>query len=266
MSNKDSDQQAKAGVKSRRISRRAWMRMALYGTPIVAAGTAFGMEPHWLRVRRVNLPAGLGRRVVHFTDTHHKGDAGFLNRVVDTVNAQEPDLICFTGDIMEDAAFLDEALRIFARLKAPMFGVPGNHEYWSGAPFAPIRECFARTGGAWLVDECVDHEGMVIAGRARRKPTLPGGSKAPVLALTHYPLTAEEFTPGETALILAGHSHGGQVRIPFYGAPLLPGQVGPYDMGLFERDGWRLYVNPGIGTWQYPVRLFCRPEITVFEG
>ncbi len=248
----------------RGISRRALLRLALYGTPAAVAGTAFGVEPHWLRVRHIPLPGGPGMRIVHFTDTHHKGDLDYLNRVMDTINELAPDMVCFTGDIMEDTVFLGEALGAFARLKAPLFGVPGNYDYWSGAPFAPIAECFATTGGAWLVDACMEHEGVIIAGRARRKPTLPKDNKKPVLALTHFPLTAEEFAPGETGLILAGHSHGGQVRIPFYGAPMLPDKVGPYDLGLFHREGWRLYVNPGIGTWQYRVRLFCRPEVTVF--
>ena len=249
---------------TRRISRRALLRLAVYGS-IAAAATVTLAEPRWLRIRRLRLEGGPGLRFVHFTDTHHKGALRYLNRVVDAINALEPGFVCFTGDLIEEAVYLDEALGVFARIEAPLFGVPGNHDYWSHVPFAPIAACFAATGGAWLVDECVEHAGIVIAGRARFKPPLPENAAKPVLALTHFPKTAEEFHPGEAGLILAGHSHGGQVRIPGFGAPIVPGQVRPYDLGLYQKAGWQLYVNPGIGTWLYPVRLFCRPEITLIE-
>jgi len=260
---RDGDGKASKPVR-RGLSRRVWLRLALYGAPALAAASSVALEPRWLRRRTIHLPGGPGPRVAHFTDTHFKGDRALLQHAIDAVNEVRPDLVCFTGDIVEDRAFLDEALALFSGIKAPLFGVPGNHEYWSGVPFEPIARCFADTGGAWLVDEVATWEGITLVGRARRRPDWQRDGSGPVLALTHYPLTAEDFLPGETDLILAGHSHGGQVRLPFYGAPILPGQVGPYDLGLFEREGWRLYVNPGIGTWQYPVRFLCRPEVTLF--
>ena len=64
-------------------------------------------------------------------------------------------------------------------------------------------------------------------------------------------------------LILAGHSHGGQVRLPFYGALVLPWGVGRYDLGLFDTPGGPLYVNAGIGTYYFPYRFNCRPEVAV---
>jgi len=64
-------------------------------------------------------------------------------------------------------------------------------------------------------------------------------------------------------LMLAGHSHGGQVRVPFYGAPILPWGVGPYQLGYYETFAGPLYVGAGIGTYRLPVRINCRPEITV---
>ena len=67
-------------------------------------------------------------------------------------------------------------------------------------------------------------------------------------------------------LVLAGHSHGGQVRVPFYGSLVLPSHVDEYDMGLFQTTAGPLYVNPGIGcVGKYDVRFNCRPEITVIE-
>jgi hypothetical protein len=68
-----------------------------------------------------------------------------------------------------------------------------------------------------------------------------------------------------TDLILAGHSHGGQVRVPFYGPIMLPFGVDEYDLGLFHTAPGPLYVNPGIGWFPVPIRFNCRPEITVID-
>jgi predicted MPP superfamily phosphohydrolase len=64
-------------------------------------------------------------------------------------------------------------------------------------------------------------------------------------------------------LILSGHSHGGQVRLPLFGPPYLPWGVGRYDLGFFETENGPLYVNAGIGTYHAPIRFNCPPEITV---
>ena len=65
--------------------------------------------------------------------------------------------------------------------------------------------------------------------------------------------------------MLAGHSHGGQVRIPFYGPIMVPFWVDEFDLGRFETASGTLYVNPGIGWFPVPIRFNCRPEITVIE-
>ena len=81
--------------------------------------------------------------------------------------------------------------------------------------------------------------------------------------LMHYPEMADRLGDARFDLILAGHSHGGQVRLPFYGALFLPWGVGRYDLGFFETLGGPLYVNAGIGTYYFPYRFNCRPEVTV---
>ena len=81
--------------------------------------------------------------------------------------------------------------------------------------------------------------------------------------LTHYPTAVDHIKDAQYALILAGHSHGGQVRLPFIGALILPYGVGEYEKGLYRTKAGPLYVNPGIGTYQFPVRFGCRPEITL---
>jgi predicted MPP superfamily phosphohydrolase len=84
------------------------------------------------------------------------------------------------------------------------------------------------------------------------------------ILLLHYPLLGEKV-PHKFDFMLAGHSHGGQIRLPFYGALVLPFWVGRYDMGMFQLPAGPMYVNPGIGWLGTPLRFNCRPEITIFE-
>ena len=85
------------------------------------------------------------------------------------------------------------------------------------------------------------------------------------ILLIHYPEWADKLGKTKLDFILAGHSHGGQVRLPFYGPLIVPFGVGAYDLGLFQTPAGPLYVNAGIGYFYLNVRFNCRPEITVFE-
>ena len=106
------------------------------------------VEPTWLQVRRVRIGHGPSTcRLVHFSDVHHKGDRDYLRTVVDTINAQNPDFVCFTGDIVEQKQHLPAALEILSGIKSPLFGVPGNHDFTSQISFEPVREMFCRHRG-----------------------------------------------------------------------------------------------------------------------
>ncbi len=259
----------------KQLSRREFLAVvgvAVAATPFAAAADARWIEPTWLKIRRLRIggerPA---HRFVHFSDLHHKGDRKYLQAVVETINSLAPDFVCFTGDIVEEPNFLAEALEAMSRIQSPMYGVPGNHDYWSRISFAPVFKCFAATGGAWLLDEA-----RVIAGgrinpigvscRHATQAPLPLDSSLKNIVLMHYPAWAKKFGGQKFDLLLAGHSHGGQVRIPFYGPLLLPYGVDEYDLGLFHTGAGPLYVNPGIGyIYKYNIRFNCRPEIAVIE-
>ena len=85
------------------------------------------------------------------------------------------------------------------------------------------------------------------------------------LLLVHYPSWADVFAEQRFDLILAGHTHGGQVRLPFIGPLILPFDSGTYDLGLFQTGSGPLYVSSGVGNFYADVRFNCRPEIVVFE-
>ena len=249
---------------------------------------------------------------MHISDIHYKGDHTYLERIVASINRLAPDAVCFTGDIVENTNYLTEALNALGRIKAPLYGVPGNHEYWSGASFDEIGRCFGNRGGAWLMDRSVAAlEGkLLIAGRsgtainthrAASEFAMPGRTMdwtpaplpappiSPGLAmtssasglhqenpspaepgvkrilLTHYPAEVDTLTEPAYDLVLSGHSHGGQVRLPWFGALIVPFGVNRYQMGTYATPSGRLHVSAGLGTFFLPVRFCCRPEITLIE-
>ncbi len=254
-----------------RLSRRQFLAAASLAVPGAAAVDAKCLEPTWLKVRHLRVGTGHEHRLVHFTDLHHKGDREYLQAVIHQINLLEPDFVCFTGDIIEEKKYLAEALEFLATIKAPMFGVPGNHDYWSKVSFAPIHECFNRAGGAWLLDgQRPVADGKInligITCSHANQAKLPLDASRKNILLMHYPAWVKKLGDQKFDLMLAGHSHGGQVRIPFYGPIMVPYGVDQYDLGLFQTPSGPLYVNPGIGyIYTYNVRFNCRPEITVIE-
>jgi uncharacterized protein len=256
-------------MKKPRLSRRAMLRWLFYSSPFLAAGHAFLWEPEWVKVRTRKLTTDKSKhRFVHVSDLHHKGDKAYLEGVVRKINAASPEFVCFTGDIVEETKHLPEALELIGGIKSPVYGVPGNHDYWSGADFSIVEKGFAATGGAWLVEKqaSVSQSSILLTGTACNAPLqLQPRAGMKNLLLMHYPAWADKLFGQKYDLLLAGHSHGGQVRLPFLGALLVPDRVGRYELGLYDTKAGPLHVSAGIGWFFLAVRFNCRPEITVFE-
>ena len=248
------------------MTRREFLKLGALTVPTVLGLDAHFIEPTALRVRHFKLNPLGNCRLVHFTDFHFKGDERYAAEVVRAINELAPDFVCFTGDLVERRRFADAALGFIRQIKAPVYGCPGNHEYASGVNFREYEKAFDATGGAWLADRNLvlgKHDleivGMGIVG-LNIVPPLAAKRR---LLLIHYPLMADRLGERRFDLILAGHSHGGQVRLPLWGSIIVPRGVGQYDYGYYESAGGPLYVNPGIGTYRLPVRFNCRPELTV---
>ncbi len=253
------------GGKMKTISRRKFLGLSALAMPALAGVDARWIEPASLRVTHLRL-RGDSCRFVHFSDFHYKGDARFAAEVVRTINELAPHFVCFTGDLVEDRAFVTEALSFVRQINAPVYGVPGNHDYSSRAPFREYEQTFAATGGAWVParnvvvpEHALEIVGMGITGLDTR----PSRLATRRLLLMHYPVMADRLGKLRFDLILAGHSHGGQVRLPFFGALVLPAAVGNYDFGYYDTAAGPLYVNAGIGTYIVPWRFNCRPELVV---
>ncbi|HMO64495.1 MAG TPA: metallophosphoesterase [Verrucomicrobiota bacterium] len=253
-------------LRSRGFRRRAFL-YGLLVAPALMAGYGWTVGRSRLRVRHERLSDRPEARFVHLTDLHHKCDTALLRRVVTAIRRIAPEFVCFTGDLVEETAFLPETLAALAALGCPVFGVPGNHDYWSGADFGRIDAALRATGGRWLVDEQAEAPGarVLLSGHSATMPAQlrPATGRINV-ALVHYPAEADRLA-GVFDLVLAGHSHGGQVRLPGVGALILPDRVGRYDLGRFQTPGGPLHVSAGVGTFHFNVRFGCPPEVVVME-
>lgn len=143
-------------LKMERVSRRQFLKKGMLTvTGLIAATAGYGclVERDWLDIRRINvslkrLPqAFAGMRIAHFSDAHlgHYYEAKHLLRIADLINQNRPDLICFTGDLVDrECSFLPDAAAVLDRMKAPLgkYAVLGNHDYRSGAnPAAAKPAC-----------------------------------------------------------------------------------------------------------------------------
>jgi hypothetical protein len=171
--------------------------------------------------------------------------------------------------LVEKAAFLDGALEGLSGIQAPLYGVPGNHDFVARLDFRVVDACFRATGGGWLENRSMrtpDGRANLIGtacneGVAQSR-VVPGVKN---ILLMHFPIYVKKIEARNLDLILAGHSHGGQVRLPWVGALVLPDGVGEYDLGLYATVAGPMYVNPGLGYLHFNVRFNCRPEITLIE-
>lgn len=282
---------ANAGKKlSTSISRRGFLK-ALRNATIFTALTAFppyhysfNIEPKWLYTKKVaipikNLPHSLeGFSIVQISDIHLYPyvEIDIVIKAVERINTLNPDVVVLTGDyVYEKADSIFELAPILAEINARYgtFSILGNHDYWTDAGI--VQEGLGQAGIPVLINEGihieVGRDRLHIAGLDDGwdgSPDLDAAmetsiSGVPTILLIHEPDFIEEIAKDpRISLQLSGHTHGGQVRIPGFGAPILPLYGRLYDYGLYRVNKTWLYVNPGIGLLPPPVRLNCRPEIT----
>jgi len=265
--------------------------------PAILALWAVGIEPAMLRVveRPVAVPGwpvGSPLRIALLADLHVGSPWNGperLSEVVRRTNAARPDIVLMLGDYVSRGTVggryvTPEAIEAIVRdLRAPLgiYAVLGNHDLALNG--RRITRALERAGIRVLSDTAVRvdpgdgrHAPFWIAGVSDilRGPHDVRGTLAqvtddsPVLLMTHNPDLFPEVPP-RVALTLAGHTHGGQVRIPLLGRPIVPSIYGQrYAAGLVVEGGRRLFVATGIGMSILPVRFLVPPEITllVIEG
>ena len=254
----------------------------------------FFLEPYWLVVERhtlkfasrQDLPSGL--RIVHLTDLHRSKIVAdsYLRKCISKVNKLEPDLILMTGDYITGkskwANSLGELLKLL-RAKLGVYATLGNHDggQWAaqhgGVPETSIiKSELEETGIRVLVNESVEVQyhnktitlvglGDLWAGEFNPSLAFQGVETSQfTIALSHNPDTIEKLRKYPADLILCGHTHGGQVRIPWSGAPILPIEDKRYSAGVYAIAERIVYVNRGVGLLKR-IRFNCRPEIACID-
>jgi hypothetical protein len=251
---------------------RVLLALVLLGA--LGLGYAFFIEPSWIEVthHRVQL-AGLKQRlkVAHLTDLHLQQWGRRERELLRLLNEERPDLIVITGDTASPGATDADRSRLLSRLQAPLgvYAVRGNWELW--APMEDEESLYREAGIRSLLNEGQQVRDTVwlvglddaLAGApdvARAFSGLPSGQ--PCVALMHSPALFDELA-GRCPLALAGHTHGGQVRLPGLGALWLPPGSGAYEAGWYERNGSRMYVSRGLGNSILNLRFLCRPELAI---
>ncbi len=211
-------------------------------------------------------------RIVHLSDLHAESFGERERRALDIVRSAEPDIIVLTGDYTSKRTGLagtEHARRFVSELDAPsgIFAVPGNWDSSLG-PLFEGTEVELLEGRSTRVP--VRDLDVFIAGTWFDAPPPPADTSADLAVyLQHSPDFLAEASRAGYDLYLAGHTHGGQVRIPGFGAVITLSRFWKrYESGLYRDGDTYLYVNRGLGLeggWAPRVRLFCRPEVTVLE-
>ena len=255
---------------------------------IVTILYAMFIEPDLLRVIHYDFPhskiEGQPIKVVQFSDTHI-GDfftIEELQKVVDKINEQQADLVLFTGDLMDDASVyqgsIEEIGTVLSNIQSKFgnYAVFGNRDYGGGAERF-YEELMESAGFHVLLNnhETITVNGTTISlfgaddariGYYDATQTMQGIEEENFnLLLVHEPDLVDDFIDYPVDLVVAGHSHGGQVYIPFVGPLWTTTLAEKYVRGLYEiNEDLSLYVNTGIGNTRVPFRLFNVPQITVF--
>lgn len=275
------------------------IRKLLRAAFLVAAATAVGLgtwafvlEPSSLAAKHYALPlpgwpAELdGLKVAVLADLHVGSPyVGIdkLERIVQATNELKPDLVLIPGDLVIDGVLggrfvsPEDTAAVLARLSAPLgvWATLGNHDWWLGAQ--RVQSALETRGIRVLEDEAARlvHRGshFWLAGISDfwegrhdvRKALASVTDGAPVLAFTHNPDVFPDL-PRRVILLVAGHTHGGQVRLPLLGAPVVPSRYRQrFVQGHIVEEERHLFVSSGIGTSILPVRFRVPPEITLLE-
>ncbi|QSI33540.1 metallophosphoesterase [Variovorax sp. RKNM96] len=272
--------------------RRPWGRIAAALVLAALAVWGFVIEPRWVAARIEPLgsaqwqpPAGL--KVAMAGDWHlttrsawRVTSAERAARIVEEINAAQPDVILLPGDFLagsgDDEAFsIEDMAAVLGRLKAPqgVYAVLGNHDWWhdgerttkalSAQGIRVLENASVRLSGhdIWVVGIGDDSTGHSEVDKA-----LAGVPKgAATLVMMHDPFSFATM-PRTQGLVVASHTHGGQISVPGYGALVVPGRAPrEWAYGWIAHKGKRMYVTSGLGVSILPVRFNMRPEWVMFR-
>jgi predicted MPP superfamily phosphohydrolase len=265
------------------VSRRRFLLSAgAFGGALAA--DAFALEPWRVRITRHDLPvAGLpaaleGLRIAQISDMHLPGNRRAARAAIACIGRERPEVVVLTGDICESEQSLGALTAFVREVRGTLgtFGIYGNWEHKARIAPGRLGDAYAAAGAELLVSRSASIErggarlgivglddGLYVAPDLARALERPPAEAE--IWLVHCPVFADivpASTPAPVAL-LAGHTHGGQVRFPGW-TPYTPHGSGSYVSGWYRSGAGPLYVSRGVGTAIVEARLFCQPEIPVF--
>lgn len=283
---------------SSKITRRTLLKNT-FATVFATLGLGSGgyiyarnIEPNMLRVTQQKvkhrlIPSSFNNiKIIQFSDSH----LGFqyhldqLENLVAKINELKPDIVCFTGDLIDDPnsfSAISDTTKLLSRLTAPLgkYAIYGNHDH-GGYGTKLYNQIMHEAGFQLLVNEAKplrlnDGSAIYLAGvddAMLGNPNMEAAVKniplhAYKILLSHAPDLADEAYQYAVNLQLSGHSHGGQIKIPLYGPLVKVPFAEKYVEGFYtigEKEPLSLYVNRGLGTTRLPFRFLSPPELTVF--
>ena len=257
-----------------------WTNAALQTTEITVTGT--------------RIPEAFeGFRIAQVSDLHDAQPGGSHRRLVNALKEAQPDIIALTGDMVDSSRTDVENTLAFARQAAqiaPTYYVNGNHEaIIPESEYRTLTDGLRACGVTVFEDEAVTLERGADAIRliglndighlnvsgvdakiAAMQQTLEGllaGDDSFSIVLSHRPELMDAYAQTNADLVLSGHAHGGQFRLPFIGGMIAPGQglFPEYDSGLYTQNNTNMVVSRGVGNSVIPLRFNNRPEIVIIE-
>ena len=262
----------------------------IFGFGIVAAVISvlcwysFIFEPNNIQIEKIdieieNLPADFnGVKIVHLTDFHSFGFDEREKRVIEIVKEINPDFVFITGDFVDSKTKdFDSCAKFWQELgkqyDGRIFGVLGNHDLNSLEKLLEQNNINILNNENTKIFQGDDYIYLIGVNDPDThrdnlgKAMLGAREGVPKILLAHSPDIIEDLKAGETPdLILVGHTHGGQVKIPFITPFWVPTENhGKFASGLFEINDTYMYVNKGIGMTALQIRFNCPPEIAVIE-
>ena len=231
----------------------------------------FELELNRYTVTIDHLPESFdGYKIAHVSDVHDLE----LQTLLELLRNAQPDIIAITGDLTDDGGILEHVGRLLEI--APCYYVPGNHESRLD-DYPAFRDDLKALGVTVLENESVtltlEAQSITLAGL--KDPAFTDTDyisaldslNGSTILLSHRPELFDEYVQRDFKLVLSGHAHGGQVRIPFLGGVIAPDQgfFPEYDGDLYQQDYTTMIVSRGIGGHLFPPRVNNRPEVIIIE-
>lgn len=264
---------------------------SLAAAPLVGGSTVTAyatlIAPHHYQISETNifiqnLPERFdGFRITQLTDIHHSRIVGLgeVEKVVKLANDTRPDLIVLTGDYTTSyRRYIEPCAEALARLQAPegVWAVLGNHDHYTDPELTTrglIRNRIVVMNNSNTVLkrgpdrlQLAGIDDWSWAGTDWKRALYGMNLQLPSILLSHQPSVLDLPEAQTVSLIISGHTHGGQIKLPFIGAPARYATMDlKYASGLFRQGHTQLYVSRGTGVIGLPVRLGVRPEIAVLR-